>query len=46
MVADAHRGIVTTRQDRKDIEWPVVPHDFQGFVDGRVVGAKKAGKKK
>ena len=46
MVADAHRGIVTTRQDRKDIEWPVVPHDFQEFVDGRVVGAKKAGKKK
>ena len=45
-VADAHRGIVTTRQDRKDIEWPVAPHDFQGFVDGRVVGAKKSGKKK
>ena len=44
-VADAHRGVVTTRQNRSDIEWPVVPHDFQGFVEGRVVGAKKAGKK-
>ena len=29
----ARKGTFVSRQKRKEIEWPTIPHDFEAFVE-------------